>query len=324
MKTIDFRALFQALPGPYMVLDRELRYVEVNPAYEAAVFRDRDELIDGYIFDLFPDAENGERLRGSLQRVLDTGEPDTLAFIPYDVTREGRIERRYWSAVHTPLRDETGEVAFVVQHTVDVTERVRSDAQRKLLLDELNHRVKNTLAAVQSVAAQTLNHTDDMPQARDLFIERLMSLSSTHNLLVKHQWEGAHFRELIDATLAPYGRPYDYVGPDLRLDANLAVSLGMAVHELATNALKHGAWRSEGRIDIAVAETADGDLDIVWRESGGPAVQTPTRRGFGSRLLERGIAAELRGEVKLDFAPAGLICTIRAPRTARAVVLQAA
>lgn len=198
------------------------------------------------------------------------------------------------------------------------------EARQKLLLDELNHRVKNTLASVQSVAAQTLRDSDRMEDARDLFIARLIALSSTHNLLVEHQWDGATLRELIEATLEPYGRPYAYAGPDLRLDPNLAVSVGMALHELATNALKHGAWLGGGRVAIEVARL-DGDaVGIVWRETGGPPVSQPECRGFGSRLLERGVASELGGEVVLEFAPAGIVCTIHAPLSDRIRLAEAA
>jgi two-component sensor histidine kinase len=196
------------------------------------------------------------------------------------------------------------------------------ESRQKLLLDELNHRVKNTLASVQSVAVQTLSDTHDPEAARNLFIERLMALSSTHNLLVARQWESASFRELVEATLRPYGRPYDISGEDLRLDANLAVSLGMALHELATNALKHGAWLGEGRVDIAVDIDGEQALTIVWRESGGPPVTRPKRRGFGSRLLERGVAMEVHGEVNLDFQEAGLVCTIHAPASERIQVMK--
>ena len=227
------------------------------------------------------------------------------------------------SALQASLSERDAALADLRAAMNTMVEMREHEARQKLLLDELNHRVKNTLAAVQSVAAQTLSDTADVPEARDLFIERLMSMSSTHNILVKHEWEGAHFSELIDSTLAPYGRPFACHGPDLRLDANLAVSLGMALHELATNALKHGAWRGSGRIDIEVAEDSTG-ITIVWMESGGPPVKPPERRGFGSRLLERGIAAELHGEVAMDFAPSGLICTIRATRTERLRVVEAA
>jgi len=196
------------------------------------------------------------------------------------------------------------------------------EARQKLLLDELNHRVKNTLASVHSVAVQTLSDARDMEDARELFIERLMALSSTHNLLVKHEWESASLQELVEATLKPYGRPYAYAGPDLRLDANLAVSFGMALHELATNAVKHGAWRTSGQVGIEVSDSGDGHLSIRWRETGGPPVTPPRRRGFGSRLLERGVAMEVQGEVKLEFKKAGLVCTIRAPQSERLQVVR--
>ena len=196
------------------------------------------------------------------------------------------------------------------------------EARQKLLLDELNHRVKNTLASVQSVASQTLNDANGMDEARELFIERLLALSSTHNLLVEREWESAGFRELVDATLRPYGRAYGYTGPDVSLDANHAVSLGMALHELATNALKHGAWRGQGRIDVEVTETGGSELWIVWRESGGPPTRSPVRRGFGSRLLERGVAGEFGGKVELNYTPGGLICTLRAPLSDRFKVLR--
>lgn len=212
------------------------------------------------------------------------------------------------------------ELRSVMATMVEMREH---EARQKLLLDELNHRVKNTLASVQSVAAQTLNDAKGMDEARNLFIERLMALSSTHNLLVKREWESASLHELIAETLKPYGRAYACAGPDVRLDANLAVSLGMALHELATNALKHGAWSGQGRVDIVLSQT-DGALNFVWHESGGPAVQAPGPRGFGSRLLERGVAAEVNGEVTLDFAPGGLICMIHAPLSPRLRMVEAA
>jgi two-component sensor histidine kinase len=215
----------------------------------------------------------------------------------------------------TALTELRGAMAAMV-------EMREHEARQKLLLDELNHRVKNTLASVQSVASQTLNEAKGMDEARELFIERLMALSSTHNLLVERQWESARLRELVDATLNPYGRPYAYTGPDVRLDANHAVTLGMALHELATNAVKHGAWRGKGRIDVEVVETGGAELWIVWRETGGPLTGEPARRGFGSRLLESGVAREFGGSVGLEYARGGLICTIRAPLSARIQVLR--
>ncbi|TAJ68456.1 MAG: PAS domain S-box protein [Phenylobacterium sp.] len=240
-------------------------------------------------------------------------------------------------AVAETAFDETGRRRRLIGALKDITARKRSELQtleamarmrehetrQKLLLDELNHRVKNTLAAVQSVAVQTLRDEGDMAHARDLFIERLLALSSTHNLLVRRAWQSACLHELAETTLKPYGRPYEVIGADLQLDPNFAVSLGMALHELATNALKHGAWRGAGRVGIEVAQGAGGEVAITWRETGGGAVTPPTRRGFGSRLLERGVARELGGRVTLDFARSGLVCAIRVPESERLRVVHA-
>jgi len=227
------------------------------------------------------------------------------------------------AALQAGLDERDAALADLRGAMATMVEMREHEARQKLLLDELNHRVKNTLAAVQSVAIQTLNDALDVPTARQLFVERLMALSSTHNLLVKREWENASFQELVDQTLKPYGRAYRYDGPDVILDANLAVSLGMALHELATNALKHGAWRGEGEIAVSVVQHP-AELQITWRERGGPPVAVPTHRGFGSRLLQRGIAAEVQGEVTMDYQPEGLVCTIRAPLTERLNVVPAA
>lgn len=224
----------------------------------------------------------------------------------------------------------------VVTAIMDITERKRSELEtlqamaqmreheerQKLLLDELNHRVKNTLAAVQSVAMQTLTGARDPQEGRDLFIERLLALSTTHDLLVKHAWTSASFRELVQTALKPYGMAYHYEGPDLRIDPNFAVSLGMALHELATNALKYGAWLKDGQVNIATAIHGS-EARIIWRESGGPPVSSPTRRGFGSRLLQRGVAGELGGKVVLDFLPGGVVCSVHAPTSDRLYAVDA-
>jgi two-component sensor histidine kinase len=186
------------------------------------------------------------------------------------------------------------------------------EARQKLLLDELNHRVKNTLSSVQSIAAQTMGRATDLESARQTFLDRLMALSATHNLLVLREWGTMSFHELVTDMLAHYGRPYAYAGPDLQLEPNTTVTLGMALHELATNALRHGAWSGDGIVTVEVAEMADGEIQIVWLETGGPRVARPGPPGFGSRLLESGVAREMGGSVTLEYRPAGVVCTIRA------------
>ena len=184
-----------------------------------------------------------------------------------------------------------------------------------LLIHELNHRVKNTLAIVQAIAHQSFKGEALSISARRAFEGRLAALSAAHNLLTRQNWEGASIRQVLDEGLAAY-RSSDRIslsGPDLPLGPKPAVSLAMAVHELATNAVKYGALSNEqGRIEIDWAVEA-GRLRWTWRERGGPNVARPQRRGFGSRMIERGLAAELRGEVRLDFAEDGLVCTLSSP-----------
>jgi signal transduction histidine kinase/DNA-binding response OmpR family regulator len=220
----------------------------------------------------------------------------------------------------TALRDHDGAVRGAIATAVDITDRKRAEEHRMLLINELNHRVKNTLATVQSVALQTFSVHKDQEAFREAFEARLMSLSRAHDVLTQENWEGADLIEIFDRVLAPYAtgpeRRIARSGEDVRLTPKAALGLAMAFHELATNAAKYGALsRPEGRVlvDWRVVRT-DGEraLELVWRETGGPPVRPPTRRGFGTRLLERGLARDLDGEVKLAFEPPGVVCRVRA------------
>lgn len=200
----------------------------------------------------------------------------------------------------------------------EVAARKEIEARQTLLLDELNHRVKNTLATVQSIAAQSLRQ-GDVDSIRRNFEDRLIALSHAHNLLTRDGWRGASLEELALTELRPYsGSAADRVqmsGPTVWLSPNTAVALGMALHELTTNAVKHGALSvDDGQILMEWrVESLPGNLEkvsLVWRESGGPPVAPPTRRGFGSRLIVGGLAHQLQGEVDLDFPPDGVVCRI--------------
>ena len=204
--------------------------------------------------------------------------------------------------------------------SLDITDRKRAEERQKLLVNELNHRVKNTLVSVQSIASQTLRTTDS-PQAFHVAFEgRLMALSHTHNLLTEQNWEGASLREIFDFELEAFAAreriDFDYVR-DLQLSPKATVALGMAVHELATNALKYGALSVPGgRVLVVWALEPAPDapvLRLTWTESGGPPVIPPTRHGFGVRLLEKGLAGELSAQVSLAYDSLGLVCTMRLP-----------
>jgi two-component system CheB/CheR fusion protein len=218
------------------------------------------------------------------------------------------------------VRNEAGKVIGGAMIARDISERRRADELHALMLDELNHRVKNTLATVQSIATQSFQGTDIDARRREAFEARIIALARAHNLLTRGSWEGVSFRDLLLQELEPYqsaeGARFTVRGPDVRLAPKAAVALAMAFHELATNAAKYGSFSTPaGEISVTwdVQNASPRTLRLTWVETGGPAVELPVHKGFGSRLIERGLALELDGEVELDFEPAGLICTITMP-----------
>jgi two-component sensor histidine kinase/PAS domain-containing protein len=211
---------------------------------------------------------------------------------------------------------DDGGVRRLAGVSLDITERKRAEEHQKLLVNELNHRVKNSLATVQSIAAQTLRSVAAPEFFRDAFETRLIALSQTHDLLTKESWASASLRDVFDVELhamAGEDRVTFAYDTDVRLNPKAAVALGMGIHELATNAVKYGALSThEGRVSVDWI-VQDHVLRLTWTESGGPPVTPPARRGFGARLLERGLAAELSGEVELTYDAAGLICQMALP-----------
>lgn len=220
----------------------------------------------------------------------------------------------------SPLRNAKGEVIGASKIARDVTEKRREEERRNLLVNELNHRVKNTLATVQSLAAQTFRGERDSAALRR-FENRLVALARAHDLLTHESWEGADIRELllgsIGAVCVEPGKRFEISGPSFRLRPKLALGLSMAFHELATNAAKYGALSNEtGKIhvDWTIRTTGDqGQLNLQWHETGGPAVEAPREKGFGSRLLERALARELGARAELCFPVAGVKFSIVTP-----------
>jgi len=479
----DFQKAFEALPGAFMVLDRELRYVAASDGYCATVMRSRADLLGRNIFDLFPnEGESGVRLHNSFRQVLDSGDPDTLAYIPYDIPRPpeegGGLEQRFWSATHTPIFDDDGICRYVMQHTTDVTELVRlrrvstlpfniTDAERDvveraqqaeqahrealenseqfralfqqapgffavmsgpshiftytndayqrlvgnrsvigrpvaealpevveqgfvalldevyrtgerhaaqgapvmlaeaqgdlrqfyldftyepirnssgevtgvfvqgtdateatqsrrqqaMLIDELNHRVKNTLTSVRSIASQTFRPGREPAEARTAFDERLRSLSQTHDILSRADWGHASLEALVRAEFDAFGPDRVAIaGPDVRVTPKAAIALTLVVHELATNAVKYGALsidRGNAVLEWQVEVREDGRwLLIRWEEGGGPPVVAPKRIGFGSRLMQTIVKGELGGRFDMDFDPSGVSARFSIPEDA--------
>ena len=204
---------------------------------------------------------------------------------------------------------------------LEIDQRRKAEEQQRLLINELNHRVKNTLAIVQSLAQQSFKSDVPPDAARASFNARLSALAAAHNLLTRRCWEKALLSEIISSSVqATAGAASAQVtsdGPEVVVSPQTAVSLAMAVHELSTNAIKYGALSGDvGTIAVTWKVSKSGDrphLRLEWIENGGPTVATPKRRGFGTRMIEQGLAAELQGQVALEFAPSGLRCVIDAP-----------
>lgn len=482
--SIDFEKLFNAMSTPHMVLDREFRYVAANPAYEAAVMRGIDELRGVNLFDAFPNSgESGRRLRASFQRVLETGQEDVIAYIPYDIPRPaakgGGMERRFWTATHAPMFDDAGEVVYILQNTVDVTELVRlkeaaamplgvrgegalierarradqarealltqaedfrrlfqqapgfmavltgsdhvftfandgylklvggrnvvglpvrealpevegqgffelldavyttgrehgaegarvmlreqgdgalserfldfsykpvRDAEGKvggvfvqgmdrtesfkaaraqrLLVDELNHRVRNTLATVQSIASQTLRAAPDIESARKAFEARIVALAKAHTMLSERNWSNADLETVVRREMAAHGNDRVAIaGPHVTLSPKAAIAMAMVIHELGTNAARHGALADRaGKVDVSwrlEGASTDGEpnLAVKWRETGVPA-EEPARNGFGTRVIDRAVTGELGGSIDRKFGPDGFACSLTFPFSA--------
>lgn len=230
-------------------------------------------------------------------------------------------ERIFISLSVSPVKDGQGRIIGASKIARDITGRKRAEEQRMLLINELNHRVKNTLATVQSLAMQTLRNTERSSEARALFESRLSALARAHDLLTHEHWEGASLAEVVDRALSPFrtsGERIRVEGPFVRLTPKQALALSIALHELATNASKYGALSGEEG-EVSVRWTlADDRFRLSWIESGGPRVEPPTRTGFGARLIQRNLASELGGSAVIDFRPTGVVAEIEAPLEGRA------
>lgn len=230
-----------------------------------------------------------------------------------------------WASMFVnPVKDEQG---VVIQHFVSLVDMTRyrtAQQNAAMLIDELNHRVKNTLTTVQSIVTQAVRNSTDPLVIRKSIETRIAALSRSHDLLGREKWDGAGLDDLVREALEPFRvthgntERFSIEGENIRLSPKAALALGIAFHELATNAVKYGAFSNEaGSVSIkwTVAAKPDGQwLCLHWRESGGPPVTVPNRKGFGSRIIEQGLAHELKGKITLAFPPGGVVCTIDIPK----------
>jgi PAS domain S-box-containing protein len=308
----ELEAVYANAPVGLCVLDGDLRFQRINQRLAEMAGAEAESLVGRLWRDGFPAADAA--LEAQLRAVLRGGEPIRR------VAMAGPGERRHWSASFYPLPGADGRPIGVNGVVEDVTDQIRQQEHQRLLVQELSHRVKNALTTVQSLSMQTARRSADLAEFSDMFHARLAALARAHGLLVRENWTEVSVREIVMATLEPYLGEQDgrirLAGEALPLRPQGALAITMALHELATNAVKYGALSvPRGTVEVAWHPGPEhrrlGRLE--WREGGGPAVAPPTRRGFGSRLIERGLAQELGAQVTLDFAEPGVSCVMSFP-----------
>ncbi len=298
----ELKTILEGIGEGFYALDRDWRITHFNSEASRHFRRPASEMVGRVLWELFPTAADTDLGRIFLSTMASraTVRGESMSVVIGPRTLAYRL---------FPLGDGMGIVFR------DVTDLKNAEAHRELLINELNHRVKNTLTMVQAIATQTFKGVD--AGAREDFEQRLLTLSNVHSLLTDESWDSAELHAVIRASLRPHlggaRERLGFQGPNLRLRPKGAVALSMALHELGTNALKYGALSVEGG-SVSLGWTIDsGRFRLRWQERGGPSVTRPTQTGFGSRMIERGLSAELQGEVRIDFRADGVACTIDAP-----------
>jgi PAS domain S-box-containing protein len=318
LEDIDFLQVFAEIPTPLMMLDRDLAIVFANEAYLETTGCTLSEIQGRYVFEAFPETDERTSVFESAFRKALAGTPNNVTTEPFAIPVEGGGMRELvWSCSHRPIRDANGDVAYVLQNALDITEKYESEQENRVLMRELDHRVKNSLATMQAVARMSLVEAKSMTEARDDLLARMHAMSEVQNLLVQKSWKGSNLSAVVGNALVPFGYDSDGTsrilvdGPRVLVTAKQAQTLSMALHELATNAAKYGALSNDaGTVHVGwTHEPAEnGRFTLTWRESGGPDVIAPTRRGFGTTMLIRILAQEIDGDISLDYRPDGLIC----------------
>jgi two-component sensor histidine kinase/PAS domain-containing protein len=314
------RLVLEGIGEPFYALDADWRVLHASRAALEIWRRRPEEVVGRRLLDALPEAAGSAPL-AALEEAMRSRRPARLEAVSGVVGRWVEVD------IH-PTADGGLSVAFR-----DIHARRLAEERQRLLVAELTHRIKNTLALVLALAEQTRRAVSSPDAFQAVFRDRLAALARAHDALRRDGETGTTLEAVAREALAPYGNGkggngtgagapprVEVVGPEVRLPSGAAVALGMAFHELATNAAKHGALSVPGgtvRLSWGAAEAdADGARwrEVLWEESGGPPIAgAPARRGFGTRLLERGLAAQIGGAVALDFAPSGLRCRIRLP-----------
>lgn len=287
---IDFALLLKDLTVPVMVLDSDLKFVFANDNYCKAVQRKPMQLLGEYIFTAFPDApERVEEVKAKFLAVLD-GQTTYLNEQPFLLeTKDGVWTERVWKTVQQPYRDKDGKVTHMVQYAEDVTDQIVIRNQRDAVSAELDHRVKNMLTVIEAMAMLGADTATSVEEYVESFSDRLAAISRNFTQLSESKWTGLSIRKLLVSELSQLVQlPQPSIklqGPDIVLTLKATKDASMLIHELATNAAKHGFLSQPlGQLDVSWYST-NTDLVVHWKESGVGGVREPEKKGFGSKLI---------------------------------------
>jgi len=302
----ELEAIYESSPVGLAFLTNDLRFVRVNRRLAEMNGVPAAEHVGRTVREVVPSI--ADQVEGVLDR-LRAGEE----VVSYEITGETAANPGVagaWLEYWTPLRGPDGEVRGLNVVVEEITERKQTEIRTRLLIDELNHRVKNTLAVVQNLARQSFRGDGSSPAARQAFEQRLLALAAAHNVLTQRRWTEAGLREVAETAIGDPDPRIALRGPDVAIGPDVAVALSLALHELTTNARKYGALGAEtGRVDLDWSLAGD-LVRLRWREQGGPPVQPPIRRGFGTRLLARAMDGVADGDASLSFTTTGVVCEI--------------
>lgn len=239
------------------------------------------------------------------------GKATFLEDFPLTIDRSGVAEEAYFTFCYSPLRDDEGRIAGLLDTVVETTHRVQAERQFQVMNSELHHRMKNMFATVTSIVSQTLRVERPLADVRPLLLQRLGAIANAQSLLLDKQHGNLPLLQVLEAALAPHSTGQNRIGiegpPDIELNEKQSLSLSLAINELVTNAIKYGALSVEGgHVTVEWQGENGGRFEFHWRESGGPLVQAPARRGFGTTLMERIAPHDFGGEGQLSYHPEGL------------------
>jgi PAS domain S-box-containing protein len=312
-KEAELESIIYRTPFMLIRLDRDLRYRFISPAYLEMTGRRLEQVVGKRLSDVLSE-KDFQAIRPHVEKVLQGNRVEFEREVHYQ-----GVGTRFLHVIYTPEQDDNGTVTGWIASMLDITERKYAEEEQKraaeaeqILIRELQHRTNNLLAVIQGIAQKTLSGPGPLDEARKIFEGRLLALAGTYRRLTKSNWSGVSLSEIVHLTLEPFAARTEIDGPDLMLGAKNAQNFSLALHELATNALKHGALSSAGgKVIIAWTIASNGGGSVLkfrWQERGGPPILGPGQRGFGTLLLESTFKV-----VNFDYAREGLTCEIHVP-----------